>query len=92
MRPKVKPLKREADQPGMPNYAAAVALRALRDGAAEPRQQQIALDWILREGCAKLVFPYYQNDRDEAFALGRRFVADQITGMFDVDLSTLRGE
>ncbi len=79
-----------ADKAGQVTYKVAMAMMALRDGVASPDQQQMALKWILGEACAKLHFPYYPNDRDTAFALGRRFVADQITGLFSMDTNALR--
>lgn len=80
-----------ADAPGEVTYAVALAIRALRDGVAEEGQQKIALNWILAEACGKRHFPYRGSDRDTNFALGRFFVAEQIVGLFYVDLSTLSG-
>ena len=68
------------------------AIKALHDGTAAPHQQKMALQWIIREAAGKAYFPYHQSDRDTAFALGKVFVADQIIGLFNADLSTLRRE
>lgn len=68
----------------------ASAIKALHDGTASPHQQQIALQWIVREACGKAHFPYHASERDTAFALGRLFVAEQIVGLFNADLSSLR--
>jgi len=87
----VKELPRPpADRAGRVTYKIALAMHALRDGVASQDQQQMALQWILGEACAKMHFPYHGTDRDTAFALGRRFVADQITGLFTIDMKALR--
>lgn len=70
--------------------AIASAIKALHDGVATAHQQQIALQWIVRDASGKAQFPYHQTDRDTAFALGRYFVAEQIIGLFNADLSSLR--
>lgn len=72
--------------------AVAAAIKALHAGEASGHQQQIALQWIVREAGGKAHFPYHQNDRDTAFALGRYFVADLIVGLINADLSSLRRE
>ena len=81
-----------ADTAGEVTYAVALAVRALRDGVAEAGQQKLALNWIVSEACGKKHFPYRSSDRDTTFALGRYFVAEQIVGLFYIDLSTLRGD
>ena len=81
-----------ASKVGDVTYATAIAIRALRDGKADPGQQQIARNWIISEACGKRYFPYHQTDRDTTFALGRYFVAEQIVGLFYIDMSTLRGD
>jgi hypothetical protein len=68
----------------------AAAIKALHDGSASAHQQQIALQWIVREAAGKAHFPYHANERDTVFALGRLFVAEQIVGLFNADLSSLR--
>jgi hypothetical protein len=70
--------------------AIASAVKALHDGTASSHQQQLALQWIVREACGKAYFPYHASDRDTAFALGRSFVGEQIVGLFNADLSSLR--
>lgn len=70
--------------------AVASAIKALHNGTAEPHQQQMALQWIVREAGGKAHFPYHPSDRDTAFALGRYFVADLIVGLINADLSSLR--
>lgn len=70
--------------------AVAAAIKALHAGQASEHQQQLALQWIIREAAGKAHFPYHATDRDTAFALGRYFVAEQIIGLFNADLTSLR--
>lgn len=86
---KEKP-RRSADAAAPITYGVAMALLALRDGVASDGQQKMALQWIIGEACQKMEFPYHDSDRDTVFALGRRFVADQITGVFYMDIESLR--
>ena len=79
-----------ADAAPTATYASAMALKALRDGKAEPHQQQIAVEWIVADAGGKRHFPYHSTDRDTAFALGRLFVSEQIVGLLNVDPTTLR--
>ena len=81
---------RPPDQPAPVPIQIAGAIKAMHRGDASGHQQQIALDWIIREACGKSYFPYHQSDRDTVFALGKLFVADQIVGLINADLSTLR--
>lgn len=82
----------KANEPPAVTYAVAMAIRGLRAGTATEDQQKLALEWIVGDAAAKRHFPYHQTDRDTAFALGRVFVAEQIVGLFHIDLSTLRRE
>lgn len=79
-----------ADALAVVSLPVATAIKALHNGTADSHQQQIALQWIVREACGKAHFPYHPGDRDTVFALGRLFVADQIIGLFNADLSSLR--
>lgn len=72
--------------------ADAHALRALHIGSASPEQQTRALNWILHVGCEVGGMPWFETDRETAFALGRLFVAKQIGRLLICDLSTLRRE
>jgi hypothetical protein len=78
------------DQAPHAPVAVVAAIKALHRGEASEHQQQLALEWIVREAGGKAHFPYQANDRDTAFALGRLFVADLIVGCFNADLSSLR--
>lgn len=79
-----------AAQPAPATRAVAAALQALRDGRASEHQQKLALEWIVGDAAGKRHFPYHQSDRDTVFALGRLFVAEQISGLLHVDLATLK--
>lgn len=69
------------------------AFKALHRGEAAPHQQQIALEWLVREACGKAHFPYHgEQTHDTAFALGRQFVGDLVVGLFNANLSSLRRE
>lgn len=71
--------------------AVAAAFKALHTGEASAHQQQIALQWLVREACGKAHFPYHgEATHDTAFALGRMFVGDLVVGLFNADLSALR--
>jgi hypothetical protein len=72
------------------SLAEAAAIKALHAGTASSHQQQIALAWVVRDAAGKGQFPYHPSDRDTVFALGRLFVAEQIVGLFNADLSSLR--
>jgi hypothetical protein len=96
MRDKTPPaLKALANPPAdaVPNapLAVAAAFKALHTGSANGHQQQIALQWLVREACGKAHFPFYgDRTHDTAFALGRQFVGDLVVGLFNADLSSLR--
>lgn len=79
-----------AAQPPEAPLAVAAAFKALHAGTANGHQQQIALQWLVREACGKAHFPYHPNERDTVFMLGRQFVGDIVIGFFNADLSTLR--
>lgn len=79
-----------ASQAAPVTYQVAIAIRALRDGTANEVQQKLALEWIVGDAAGKRYFPYHGTDRDTSFALGRLFVAEQITGLFYLDIKALR--
>lgn len=58
------------------------ALRALANGEADPHQQIVALDWIVKHAAGTYDLSFRSaadgGDRDTAFAEGRRFVGLQI--------------
>lgn len=82
---------RPADAVPIAPLAVAAAFKALHAGQASGHQQQLALQWLVREACGKAHFPYHgDRTHDTAFALGRLFVADLVVGLFNADLSSLR--
>lgn len=90
--PKLKALPPPAANaaPEVP-LAVAAAFKALHAGEASGYQQQIALQWLIREACGKAHFPYHgEKTHETSFALGRQFVADLVVGLFNADLSSLR--
>lgn len=58
-----------------------IALQALQRGTADPEQQKRALDWIIVHACGTYDLEYRTEQRDHAFASGRRFVGLQIVKM-----------
>lgn len=84
----LKPLAANEIPPVSP--AVATAIKALHSGTAEAHQQQLALEWILRDACGRAHSAFHPTDRDTTYALGRHFVADAIVGLINADLSTLR--
>lgn len=80
-----------ASEPPKAPEPVARAFKALHDGNASSHQQQIAMQWLVREACGKAHFPYHgDRTHDTAFALGRQFVGDLVVGLFNADLSSLR--
>lgn len=71
------------------DLADAHALRALNRGDASPEQQKRALKWIIDNACDMAGMPYWSNDRDTAFALGRLFVGKQIGRLLMINLAQL---
>lgn len=80
------------DQPVPANYAVALAMRAFRDGQADPAQQQLLFDWIFYDAAGCRFPSFHPTERDTCFALGRRFVGEQMHGLLQADLAYLRGD
>lgn len=75
------------------DYEVALAVRALREGAASDHQQLVALDWIITQAAgtyAASFRPGADGDRATAFAEGRRFVGLQIVGILNMPGETLK--
>lgn len=58
--------------------ADAAAIQAVCEGRATPDQQIRAMNWVLHQASRVDDIEYRTNDRDHAFASGRRFVGHQI--------------
>ena len=49
-----------------------------------------AMAWILHELCRATDNPYYQSDRDTAFACGKAFVGQVLLGLINVSNDALK--
>lgn len=58
--------------------AEANAIKMLVSGEASHDQQITAVEFIVRKICGYNDLGYYPDERDTAFALGKRFVATEI--------------
>lgn len=70
--------------------ADAVAIQAFHGGVANEGQQKTAWNWILKGACGDSDWPYRETERETCVALGRQFVAQQIVGLLNVNVSALR--
>lgn len=76
-----------------PNYVAKHkaeirALKSLRNGTATEREQVLALDYILAVLSNRAGNQFYPTDRESCFAMGRKFVGDQIVAAINAPLTT----
>lgn len=67
----------------------ASALQALAKGEADKGQQQRALNWLVNQACGTYDLEYRTDQRDHAFASGRRFVGLQIVKLLKLNVSAL---
>ncbi len=71
------------------SIADAAAIQACMNGVADSRQQKRSMDWIIRV-CAKTYdLQYFDSPRDTDFALGKKFVGDQIVLLSKLDTGEL---
>ncbi len=56
-------------------------IQALARGDATPEMQRDALKWIIEAVSGAYDLPYYESDRDTAFACGRQYVGKQLVKM-----------
>ena len=68
----------------------ATAMKALEKGEANAHQQKMALRWIIETVAKTYDLSYRLNDRDTAFAEGKRFVGLQIVKLLNLPLSNLK--
>lgn len=54
------------------------AIQAIASGNANDEQQKRALAWIINEACSTYGLGFYENEREDNFAAGKRFVGHQI--------------
>lgn len=73
------------------NYELAdvAAIQALVRGDADGDQQRRALKWIVEVACRTYDLPYFDDDRDTAFACGKMFVGQEIRKLTKFDLVEL---
>jgi len=67
----------------------ALAIQALNAGTASPEQQKRALAWMVYRAAATDEVEYRPDNRDHAFASGRRFVGLQIRKLMAINVSAL---
>lgn len=68
----------------------AAALQACVRGDATPEQQQRAINWVVFRAAAVDDVEYRTDNRDHAFASGRRFVGLQVRKMIGLNLGVFR--
>jgi hypothetical protein len=66
------------------------AVQACIAGTATPEQQRRAIKWIVYRAAGTDDVEYRPNDRDHAFASGRRFVGLQIRKLSAINTAALR--
>lgn len=75
-------------------YAAlpdAVAVKALAEGKADEWQQKRALHWIMTVAAMQNMNAFFpESPMETAYAMGRKYVAEQIVGLINDDLTKLR--
>lgn len=81
-----------ANLPAVWDIPEAAAIQALAHGTATPDQQRRALEWIVNHACGTYDSEYRSNDREHAYASGRRFVGLQIVKMTKLNLGKLKKE
>ena len=69
--------------------ADASAIQALVRGDATPEQQHRAINWVVYAAAATNDLEYRTEDRDHAFASGRRFVGLQINKMIGINVNAI---
>ena len=77
-------------EPAKYEVADAAAIQALLRGDASGQQQQRALAFIINEIAGTYDLEYRTNERDHAFASGRRFVGLQLVKMTKLNLAALK--
>ncbi len=71
------------------SVADVAAMQALFRGEADTRQQQRAVDWILNVAAKVYDEHYFDHPRDTDFALGKRFVGQEILKLSKLDTGEL---
>lgn len=66
------------------------ALQRVYAGDATPEQQKRAMSWILTDLCRIKELGYHENDRDTAFAQGRKFPGLKLAEFITINLENLK--
>lgn len=83
----------EKKKPYLPpdaELADVMAIKALFEGTANEGQQKRALAWIINEACATYGLGYFESERDDSFAAGKRFVGQQLVKLVKANAETYR--
>jgi hypothetical protein len=78
-----------AQEPAGYTLADIAAMQALEKGEASPDQQKRALAWIINNVCLTYDLEYRTEDRDHAFASGRRFAGLQVVKALKLNTTLL---
>lgn len=79
-----KPAYWEPDNPWQMKHKKSIAaIKAIYLGNASSNQQKLALMFIIEELCGRHGNQFYPSERDTTFALGKKFVADNIAGIIN---------
>jgi hypothetical protein len=71
--------------------AEAVAIKALAEGTASEWQQKQALHWIMTVAAMQNLNAFFpESPMETAYAMGRKYVAEQIVGLIKDDLSKFK--
>jgi len=66
------------------------AIQAVWAGTANENQQVMALSYIVDGLCNRAGNQFYPTERDTSFALGKKFVGDQIAGAINAKLGKIQ--
>lgn len=65
------------------------AIKAVWDGKANDAQQVMAISFILDGLCNRAGNQFYADERETTFALGKKFIGDQIVGAINAKLGKI---
>ncbi len=66
------------------------ALKSVWEGKANEDQQVMAISFILDELCGRAGNQFFNTERETTFALGKKFVGDQIVGAIKAKLGKIQ--
>ena len=76
--------------PAKYDVADVAAVQELAKGTATPDQQKRALNWVIHNAALTYDLEYRTDQRDHAFASGRRYVGLQLVALLRIDVAKLR--